>query len=150
MSLVLFEKENHIAKVTLNASETLNAMSVAMGKEFNKQAKNQSVKTMKDFYNLFLEIRKIPQPVIASINGHAIGAGFCLAMACDLKYASSSAKMGANFAKIGLAPGMAGTYLMTRLTGPTIAAEILLTGKTFDAVTAHHYGLINHVYETEF
>lgn len=102
-------------------------------------------KQLKAFYKMFLIVREIPQIVIAAINGPAVGAGFCLAMACDLRYAAASAKMGANFAKIGLAPGMAGTSLMTRLVGPVRAAEILYTGKLFDAVAGDRYGLLNEV-----
>jgi enoyl-CoA hydratase len=107
--------------------------------------KAETARKLQTFYKMFLTVRDIPQIVIAAINGHAVGAGFCLAMACDLKYASDSAKMGANFARIGFAPGMAGTSLMTRLAGPVHAAEILMTGKIFNAPTALNYGLINQV-----
>jgi enoyl-CoA hydratase len=100
-------------------------------------------KQLKTFYKMFLIVRDIPQIVIAAINGPAVGAGFCLAMACDMRFAAASAKMGANFAKIGLAPGMAGTSLMTKLTGPVRAAEILFTGRLFDAAQAERYGLLN-------
>lgn len=102
-------------------------------------------KQLKTFYKMFLVVRDVPQIVIAAINGPAVGAGFCLAMACDLRYAAASAKMGANFTKLGLAPGMAGTSLMTRLAGPVRAAEILFTGKLFDATQADRYGLLNEV-----
>lgn len=104
---------------------------------------------LKKFYKSFLAIRDLPQVVIAAINGPAVGAGFCLALGCDLRYASANAKMGANFAKLGLAPGMAGTYLTTRLCGPTRAAEILYTGKIFSAADAFEFGLLNDVVTTE-
>lgn len=110
---------------------------------------SQNEENLKAFYKIFLEVRNLSQPVIAAINGHAIGAGFCLALACDLRFASSKAKMGANFAKIALAPGMGGTYLITRLAGPVNAAEILLTGRIFDAHQAQEYGLLNGVCEPE-
>lgn len=103
------------------------------------------VKNLKTFYKMFLAIRNLPQIVIAAINGHAVGAGFCLALGCDLKYAATTAKMGANFAKLGLAPGMAGTYLITHLAGLVNAAEILFTGRLFDAQQAQAYGLLNGV-----
>lgn len=105
---------------------------------------NQS--ELKDFYKTFLAIRDLDVPVIAAINGPAVGAGFCLSLASDLRYAAASAKLGANFAKLGLAPGMGGTYLVTRLVGPVRAAEILLTGKIFDASTAEKFGLLNGVF----
>lgn len=109
------------------------------------QTRAQNQNSLKKFYSLYLGIRDLPQPVIAAINGHAIGAGFCLALACDLRYAVKEAKMAANFAKIGLAPGMGGTWLISRLAGPTIASEILLTGKTFDAQQAFDWGLLNGI-----
>lgn len=101
---------------------------------------------LKTFYRTFLQIRELDVPVIAAINGPAVGAGFCLSLASDLRYAAASAKLGANFAKLGLAPGMGGTYLVTRLVGPVRAAEILLTGKIFDAATAERYGLLNGIF----
>lgn len=99
------------------------------------------------FYKSFLALRDLSIPVIAAINGPAVGAGFCVALACDLRYAASNARMGANFAKIGLAPGMGGTYLITRLVGPTRASEILMLADTFDAKKALEMGLLNDIYE---
>jgi len=112
-----------------------------------KKATNQ--KELQNFYKTFLEIRKLPIPVIAAINGPAVGAGFCLALACDLRYAATTAKLGANFARLGLAPGMGGTYLITRLVGPTMASEILLTGNVFEAEQALDYGLLNDAVAAE-
>lgn len=108
-----------------------------------------NARELKEFYQLFLSVRDLPIPVIAAINGSAIGAGFCLALACDLRYASSQAKMGANFAKIGLAPGMGGTYLITRLAGITNATEILMLAETFSAQRALDFGLLNGLVEPE-
>lgn len=111
--------------------------------------KARNAADLKKFYKLFLGVRDLPQPVIAAINGPAVGAGFCLSLACDLRYAASTAKLGANFARIGLAPGMGGTYLVTRLVGPVKASEILLTGEVFSAQKALALGLINDVFEPE-
>lgn len=116
--------------------------------KFTKSAE-QNYNELKNFYQTFLEIRQLPQPVIAAINGSAVGAGFCLALACDLRYASETAKMGANFAKIGLAPGMGGTYLITRLAGPLHAAEILMSGQTFPAEKMLKFGLLNDIFPAE-
>lgn len=106
-------------------------------------------KSLKGFYRLFLEIRNLPQPFIAAINGASVGAGFGVALACDLRYAATDAKMGANFARIGLAPGMGCTYLLTRLIGPTHAADLLMTGRLVTATEAKNLGVINDVFETE-
>ncbi|MBI2339952.1 MAG: enoyl-CoA hydratase/isomerase family protein [Deltaproteobacteria bacterium] len=112
-----------------------------------KEATNK--KELKMFYRIFLDVRNLKIPVIAAVNGHAIGAGFCLALACDLRYASLEAKMGANFAKIGLAPGMGGTWLITRLIGPTRAAEVLLLAENLSAKRAFDMGLLNGVFEAD-
>lgn len=112
----------------------------------NSRLKNERL--LKKFYKIFLAVRNIPQPVIAAVNGPAVGAGFCLSMACDLRYASEQARFSANFARIGLAPGMGSTSLVSRLVGPVFAAEILFTAKTFDATEAQKYGLINDVFSS--
>ena len=104
---------------------------------------------MIEFYSRFLVLRDIEVPTIAMIGGHAIGAGFLIALACDLRYAAKEAKMAANFAKIGLSSGMGGLYWLTRLAGPARAAELLLTGRTITAVEAEKIGLINEVCERE-
>lgn len=109
----------------------------------------QNKKELIGFYKLFLSVRDLKVPVIAAVNGHAIGAGFCLALACDLRYASESAKLGANFAKLGLAPGMGGTYLVTRLAGYTHAAEILMLAENMGSHRAMEMGLLNGVFKDE-
>lgn len=114
-----------------------------------KTKKSQTVNKneLKIFYRSFLDVRTLSIPVIAAMNGPAIGAGFCLALACDLRYAAKSAKMGANFAKIGLAPGMGGIYLITRLVGATRAAELLMLGESVSANRAMNLGLLNGVFK---
>ena len=63
-----------------------------------------------------------------AINGPAVGAGMCVAMACDLRIASKTAKMGVNFVKLGIHPGMAATYFLPKVAGPQIGAYMLLVG----------------------
>jgi len=104
---------------------------------------------MRSFYNLFLSVRDLPCPTIAAINGHAIGAGFCVALACDMRFASSRAKLGLNFAMLGIHPGMAATFTVPRLVGPAVAAELLYTGRIFAAREAATLGLLNRVVEPE-
>jgi enoyl-CoA hydratase len=106
-------------------------------------------KSLKNFYQSFLEIRNLSQPFMAVLNGPAVGAGFGVALACDLRYAATEAKMGANFARIGLAPGMGCTYLLTRLVGPTHAADLLMTGRLVTATEAKTLGLINAIFPEE-
>ena len=100
---------------------------------------------MSTFYRLFLTIRDLPFPTIAAINGHAIGAGFCVALACDFRYVASEAKLGLNFTRIGLHPGMGATWTLPRLVGPALAAELLYTSRTISGEEAGRIGLANRV-----
>jgi 2-(1,2-epoxy-1,2-dihydrophenyl)acetyl-CoA isomerase len=86
--------------------------------------------------------------VIAAVNGHAVGAGAALAMACDLRYASTAAKFNMGFMKIGLAPGC-GTYFLPKLAGKAKAGELIYLSETVDAETAEKLGLVNHTVEPE-
>lgn len=92
---------------------------------------------------------RFPKPVIAAINGHAIGAGLDLSCMCDLRVASESAKLGSTFVKLGLIPGDGGAYLLARLIGLPQASELVLTGRVIDAAEAHRIGLVNHVVPPE-
>ena len=73
---------------------------------------------MLEFYEYFLSLRKIGVPVLAAINGHAVGAGACLAVSCDLRPAiAPTAKIGFNFTKIGLHPGLGATHFLSKVCG---------------------------------
>jgi 2-(1,2-epoxy-1,2-dihydrophenyl)acetyl-CoA isomerase len=93
-----------------------------------------------------LNIRTIPQPVIAAVNGPAAGAGMNLALAADIRIATEDSVLGQNFAKVGLFPDYGGTYFLPQLVGPSIAAELFYTAEMIDAKTAQRLGLVNHVY----
>jgi 2-(1,2-epoxy-1,2-dihydrophenyl)acetyl-CoA isomerase len=86
--------------------------------------------------------------VIAAVNGHAVGAGAGLAMACDLRYASKTATFNMGFMKVGLAPGV-GTYFLPRLVGAAKARELVFLSETIDAETAEELGLVNRAVEPE-
>ena len=92
-----------------------------------------------------LNMRSMPQPVIAAVNGPAAGAGMNLALAADIRITVDSAVFGQNFAKVGLFPDYGGTYFLPELVGPSIAAEMFYTGDMIDAMTAQRLGLVNHV-----
>jgi enoyl-CoA hydratase/carnithine racemase len=96
---------------------------------------------MRGFYALFLAIRRVPCPTIAALHGHAIGAGLALALACDVRLVAREAKLGLNFARLGLHPGMGTTWTLPRLVGPSRAAELLYTGRLIDGEEAAHIGL---------
>ncbi len=95
------------------------------------------------FYRLYLTLRELPQPTIAAVNGAAVGAGACVALACDLRIGAREAKLGLNFARLGIHPGMAATWTLPRLVGPAHAAELLFTGKLVDGAEAERIGLVN-------
>lgn len=103
----------------------------------------------KDFYARYLSIRSLPMPTIAAINGHAVGAGLCIALACDLRVAVADAKMGMTFTKLGIHPGMGGTYFLPRLVGNSRACELFFTGRLFDAVEAESMGLLSRAVPRE-
>ena len=96
-----------------------------------------------------LAIRQMTKPVIASINGPASGAGFNLALACDLRIASSTATFSQSFVRIGFHPDWGGTYFLPHLVPPNVACELFFLGDTIDAQEALRLGLINRVVPPE-
>ncbi|ABL81035.1 MULTISPECIES: enoyl-CoA hydratase-related protein [unclassified Nocardioides] len=101
------------------------------------------------FYRAWLSIRRLEVPTIAAVNGPAIGAGLCLALACDVRYAAAGARLGAPFVKLGMHAGMAGTYLLPNVVGEAHARDLLLTGRVVDADEALRLGLVSRVIEPE-
>ena len=94
-------------------------------------------------------LETMPQPTIAAINGFALGGGCELALACDLRYASTKAKLGQPEINLGIIPGWGGTQRLARATTIGFAKELILTGRTVDAAEAQRRGLVNAVYEPE-
>jgi len=90
-------------------------------------------------------VEAMTKPVIAAINGFALGGGLELAMACDIRIASENAQVGQTELNVGLIPGWGGTQRLPRYVGKAIAKEMIFTGKRIDAKTAERYGLINIV-----
>ncbi|HYN83838.1 MAG TPA: enoyl-CoA hydratase/isomerase family protein [Pyrinomonadaceae bacterium] len=90
-------------------------------------------------------IRQMTKPVIASVNGPAFGAGFNLALACDLRLASESATFSQSFVKVGLHPDWGGTYFLPRVVPSNIACEMFFLGEAFDAQQALRFGIVNRV-----
>jgi enoyl-CoA hydratase len=95
----------------------------------------------------FDAIEGLGKPVIAAVNGFALGGGCELAMACTLRVASSNARFGQPEVNLGIIPGFAGTQRLARLVGKGIALELVMTGNMIDAQEAHRIGLVNKVVE---
>jgi enoyl-CoA hydratase/carnithine racemase len=101
---------------------------------------------MLPFYRTWLAVRELEVPVLAAVNGPAVGAGLALALACDLRYAAENAVFSAPFTQLGMSPGMATSYLLQEAVGLPVARELLLTGRRVDAAEALRLGLVNGVY----
>lgn len=101
---------------------------------------------MLEFYRTWLTIRGLEVPTIAAVNGHAVGAGLCLALACDLRYAADDAKLLAPFTALGLHPGMAATWLFPEVAGLPLAREMLLAGRVLTGAEAAANGLANQAF----
>ena len=95
--------------------------------------------------NIFTEIENLPQPVIAAVNGFALGGGCELACACDIRYASENAKFGQPEVGLGITPGFGGTQRLTRVVGRGHAKELIYTANIIDAQEALRIGLVNKV-----
>jgi enoyl-CoA hydratase/carnithine racemase len=92
-----------------------------------------------------LELLDYPKPVIAAINGPAIGVGVTMTLPCDVRLAAEGAKLGLTFAKLGLLPGLGSTHLLPRLVGMAKALELVLTARVITAFEAADIGLVNRV-----
>jgi enoyl-CoA hydratase len=94
-------------------------------------------------------IEKMHKPVIAAVNGYALGGGLELALACDFIYASDKAKLGFPEVTLGVIPGFGGTQNLSRLIGPNKARELIFSGKAIPAQQAKEWGLVNAVFPAE-
>jgi 2-(1,2-epoxy-1,2-dihydrophenyl)acetyl-CoA isomerase len=92
-----------------------------------------------------LELLAYPKPVIAAINGAAIGVGVTMTLPCDIRIAARGAKLGVTFAKLGILPGLGSTHLLPKLVGMARALELVLTARVIPAEEAGEIGLVNRV-----
>lgn len=100
---------------------------------------------MREFYQSFLGLRDLEVPLLCLLQGHVVGAGFCFAAACDLRLGDRSARFAAPFTRLGLHPGMGGSYFLPRALGEGVARDLMLTGATLDAERAYQIGFLSRL-----
>lgn len=117
--------------------------------EFNGLNKEQAMNLAKRGQDVFFKIENSPKPIVAAVNGFALGGGCELAMACHFRIASSNAKFGQPEVNLGLIPGYGGTQRLTQLIGKGRAIELLISANMIDAPAALQHGLVNAVVSSE-
>lgn len=180
---VLYEVKEHIAIITINRPEALNALNLDVleelaqtvekaeadadvyvliitgaGKAFvagadisqMKDLSATEAKAFGDFGNsVFHKIESVSKPVIAAINGYALGGGCELCMACDIRLAGTKAKFGQPETGLGITPGFGGTQRLPRIVGTSKAKELIFTAETIGADEALRIGLVSRVVPDE-
>jgi len=178
--LIIYEKNEGIATITLNRPEALNAFSkevvtevlhvvedartdenirvvILTGSGEKAFSAGADIKAMIGMNalkarelslmgeKLCVAFENLEKPVIAALNGYALGGGLEVAMSCDIRIATETAKMGQTEVNIGLIPGWGGTQRLTRLVGPAKAKELVFSGRIIDAKSAEQLGIVNMV-----
>ncbi len=137
------ENDSQVRSVIITGAGEKAFVAGADIKEF--LAVSEGEKLAKKGQDIFFKIGNASKPVVAAVNGFALGGGCELAMACHFRLASENAKFGQPEVNLGLIPGYGGTQRLTQLIGKGRAMELLLTGNMLDAATALQYGLVNYV-----
>lgn len=107
------------------------------------------VRVSREGQEVFNALERLGKPVLAAVNGFALGGGLELALACHLRIASTTARFGLPEVKLGIIPGYGGTLRLPRIVGRGRALELVLTGEMIDAAEAHRIGLVNRVVEPD-
>jgi len=116
---------------------------------FDGLSKKEGMALAKEGLDIFFKIENAPKPIVAAVNGFALGGGCELAMACHFRLCSENAQFGQPEISLGLIPGFGGTQRLTRLIGKGPAMEAMLTGQLIPAPLALQYGLVNHICTAE-
>lgn len=143
------EANDEIKVVILTGSGSKGFVAGADISEFDGLSGGEGMDLARRGQEIFFKIENCSKPVIAAVNGFALGGGCELAMACHFRIASENAKFGQPEVNLGLIPGYGGTQRLVQLIGKGRAMELLMTGNMIDAATAERYGLVNHVVPLE-
>lgn len=143
------EKNPEIKAVIITGSGSKSFVAGADISEFQGLSSAEGLNLARTGQNIFFKFENCSKPVVAAVNGFALGGGCELAMACHFRIASENAKFGQPEVNLGLIPGYGGTQRLVQLIGKGRALELLMTGNLIDAQTALQYGLVNHVVPSE-
>ena len=157
INLEMLEELDKAITMLWNDSETRVIVITGAGRAFSAGADLTTLITHSfDFLEhnrkgerIFRRLSEIPKPVIAAINGYALGGGLEIAMSCDIRLAKKSAILGLPEVTLGLIPGWGGTQRMVKLIGISRAMQLALTGERIPAEVAEKYGLVNKVFDDE-
>ncbi len=143
-------KDNLVRVIIITGSGTKAFVAGADISEFANFNTNQGAKLAQNGQELLFDfIENLTTPVIAAVNGFALGGGLELAMACHFRVASDNAKMGLPEVSLGVIPGYGGTQRLPQLVGKGKAMELIMTANMLNAVEANKYGLVNHIVSQE-
>jgi enoyl-CoA hydratase/carnithine racemase len=137
-----FDKDDNIGAMVITGNEKAFAAGADI-KEMVNQSSGEMTET--DHVAVYGEIRSIGKPIIAAVSGWALGAGFEVALSCDMIIASDSAKFGLPEITIGVIPGAGGTQRLTQAVGKVLAMEMILNNRTLSAQEALGFGMVNRV-----
>ncbi|KAH8324711.1 hypothetical protein KR074_009383 [Drosophila pseudoananassae] len=114
-------------------------------KERKGMTPEEATEFVKTLRSLLISIEQLPMPVIAALDGAALGGGLEMALACDIRTAASNTKMGLVETRLAIIPGAGGTQRLPRILSPALAKELIFTARVFDGTEAKELGLVNHV-----
>ena len=144
----LITHDSSIASVVLYGGEKAFAAGADI-KEMERLSHSDMAARSHNLHSAFTAIAQIPKPVVAAITGYALGGGCELAMCADLRFAADNAKLGQPEILLGIIPGAGGTQRLTRLVGPSVAKDLVLTGRMISASEACEIGLVDRIFPAE-